>query len=245
MASQINELIRDDGFLLRSTSYGEAHRIVSFLTSRHGRVELIAHSAKKSKRRFAGLLDFVHCLRLEYQPSGGGALGNLLRCELIQSFEQVQANYRKCLLALQWVKLLAEVIRPGQSGSGVFGLLRTGLERLGEPNEELVDFSLRKNLLTLLGYHLELSRCLKCGVHESGVYHFIPEEGGLVCRACHPRRYGISVEANLSSPLASSEARREFRKILDQTFAYHLGVSLEEIDFDELTFSAPAADGAC
>jgi DNA repair protein RecO (recombination protein O) len=47
-------LYRDEGIVLRTHKLGEADRIVSILTPRHGKVRAVAKGVRKTKSRFGG-----------------------------------------------------------------------------------------------------------------------------------------------------------------------------------------------
>jgi len=53
-----------DAVLLRKVDHGEADLILTFFTAVYGRVTAIAYSARRSRRRFAGMEPF-HTLRIE------------------------------------------------------------------------------------------------------------------------------------------------------------------------------------
>src|SRR5262245_59880701 len=69
--------------VLRTRSYGESDRIVTFITEQHGKVTGIAKGAKNSRRRFAGTLEPFVRVRLVFRQRPASDLAFLLRCELI------------------------------------------------------------------------------------------------------------------------------------------------------------------
>ncbi|HKX12649.1 MAG TPA: DNA repair protein RecO, partial [bacterium] len=121
MAAKIAEPIKDLAYLLRSIAYGDDHRILSFLTAGHGRVDMIALGARKSLKRFSGVLDFVHCLDVEFKPNERG-LANLMQCGLRESYPAIRESYEGTVLALQWLGLLAKALPEAQQVAGVFSL---------------------------------------------------------------------------------------------------------------------------
>jgi DNA repair protein RecO (recombination protein O) len=235
MAPKIAEPLKDFAFLLRSVAYGDDHRILSFLTASHGRADMIALGARKSLKRFSGILDFVHCLDIEFKPSERG-LGTLLQCRLEESYPQIRESYEGTVIALQWLGLLAKSLPEGQQVSGVFQLLQEAFRRSAAGNTAWLDVTFRRQLLSRLGFHLDLSRCGRCQTQAAGRYYFLAGEGGLLCAACHrgPERQGLSgvIPENFwSEEVASSGWIVETRWILEESFRSFLGVEIPRTEF--------------
>lgn len=185
MAKKVGESLKDRAFLLRSVPYGDDHRILSFLTESNGRVEAIALGARKSSKRFSGVLDFLHCLEIETQVPSRGGLPQLLRCDLCETFEVVRNDYDSTMVALNWIRTVSRVVPEGQSVPGLFTLLQQGLESLSRHPHDWVDVVFLRQLLGRLGFHLDLSRCAHCHRDNAEAFYFCADEGGLLCDICH------------------------------------------------------------
>ncbi|HCU25753.1 MAG TPA: DNA repair protein RecO [Deltaproteobacteria bacterium] len=216
MAEKISECIRDEAFLLRSTAYGDDHRILSLLTAQNGRVDVIALGAKKSRRRFS-TLDFLYCLEVEYQDSRRGGLHRLAHSELAEDFAALRQDYETTVQALGWLRLLLQVVPEGQHIAGVFSLLRGALRRLRAETREVTHLEFLRELLSRLGFHLELERCLRCSSPEAPHYYFSAEAGGLLCPSCRQTsgKSNMTLHQNFSS-----------HRILAEAFRYHLGAKI-------------------
>ena len=57
------------GIVLRRREYGDFDLIVTFLTQDHGKITLIAKSAKKSAKRFPGILEPFSQLQISFRKS--------------------------------------------------------------------------------------------------------------------------------------------------------------------------------
>lgn len=235
MAAKIAEPIKDFAFLLRSVAYGDDHRILSFLTAEHGRVDMIALGARKSIKRFSGVLDFVHCLNIEFKPSDRG-LATLLQCVLRESYPSLGQSYEGTVLALQWLGLLSKALPEGQQVPGVFSLLQEVFRRSEAEDIAWLDVAFRRQLLSRLGFHLDLSRCARCQGQEAGRYYFSTGEGGLLCAICHrgPERQGLSgtiPESFWEGGDGASGRIADSRWILEESFRSFLGVEISRIEF--------------
>ena len=63
--------------ILRRMDFSEYDYIIDFLTRDHGKISAIAKNAKKSKKRFAGVLEPFSCLDANFAVPKNGR-GNLL-----------------------------------------------------------------------------------------------------------------------------------------------------------------------
>jgi DNA repair protein RecO (recombination protein O) len=232
MVQKVDNLERDEAFLLRSTDYGDYHRILSCLSARHGRLDLMAYSARSSKRRFSGVIDYLNCLKIEFKPHPRGGLAQLVNCELMEGFEKIRQDYQRSIIALRWMRLLSQVLQHGGHIPGLFSCLRECLESLQEKNEDWVDLVFRQRVLTRLGYHLEFTQCARCGLVEAEGFNFLPHDGGLLCSTCAPGRTGLKVEKPFAAYLWILQQEENpwgqasiplARRLLDEGFSELLG----------------------
>lgn len=102
------EIRQQAGIILRKIPYGEADEIVTVLFEGDGVRRLFASSSRKSRKRFAGLIDaFAH---LEFHYSiGASSLGRLQKATEIQT--QIGSRFwEKDLRVFSFFSYLAELI---------------------------------------------------------------------------------------------------------------------------------------
>ena len=63
--------INTSAILLRRIEHGDYDLVVTFLTLNQGKISLIAKSAKKSVKRFGGVLELFSVLDIVYRPGRG------------------------------------------------------------------------------------------------------------------------------------------------------------------------------
>ena len=233
MAKKVGESVKDQAFLLRSVPYGDDHRILSFLTAGNGRIEAIALGAKKSSKRFSGVLDFLHCLDIETQAPRRGGLAQLLHCELREPYAAVRADYEATMTALKWIRIVSRVVPEGQSIPGLFSLLQEGLGSLAAHRREWVDVVFLRQLLGRLGFLLELSRCVECHRDNGMAFFFSAERGGLLCASCHQGPDTMALSGTIPPAFWERESEAEeaeflhlSRGIFAEGFRYYLSVEL-------------------
>ncbi len=191
--------------VISHSNFGEADRYVQFLTQRWGMITVLAKSARKSRRRYAGGLDlFCHDeISLRGEPKGTPYLNELV---VLNSFPHLRENLDKLLMAgkiTQWVKKLADTTNPMPEVYSLLGQTLTLIER--EPDLErleLLYLVFKLKLLLHLGLKPAVEDCVKCDQPVSRGYFDI-EAGGIVCTNCSPNHF-------LSEHLVLSEEDRRF-----------------------------------
>ncbi len=179
--------------LLRRTEVGDSDLVLSLLTAGSGRVSAIARGARSSKRRFGGVLEPFHELKVTLESRPPRDLERLVdaqlalpRLNLVGQLDRLTSAGR----ALGWVR---GVCPPNLPEPEVFDELNSFLDQLDlapssaqatEPSALLVRFGM--NLLSALGWALQLHACIRCNklCPETSPAWLDPRRGGLVCRSC-------------------------------------------------------------
>jgi DNA repair protein RecO (recombination protein O) len=184
--------------LLRRVEYGESDLVITFLTDSIGRVSALARGARKSVKRFGGVLEPMHTLSIAYDDRSGAELVVLREAKLerarpylVTSLERMQAAGQ----ALNWVRKAAPPRTPEPE---VWAAMEALLDHLGDPTDEasprsrLAASGLR--LLSAFGWGIDFERCVSCGkVAKEGQAAMIDAaRGGLVCRDCGGARRRLS-----------------------------------------------------
>ena len=184
--------------LLRRVEYGESDLVLTLLTDSIGRVSALARGARKSVKRFGGVLEPMHTLRIAYDDRSGAELIALREAKLerarpflVTSLERMQAAGQ----ALNWVRKAAPPRTPEPE---VWAAMSELLDHLGDPNDaaqprtRLAESGLR--LLAAFGWGIDFERCVSCGkLAASGQTAAVDAtRGGLVCRNCGGARRRMS-----------------------------------------------------
>jgi DNA repair protein RecO (recombination protein O) len=171
--------------VLQIRDYGEADRLVNFLTPDAGRVTGIAKHAKKSKRRFANCLEPLNRVVLHLSPKPRGELEFLQQGELVNSFPNLRRDLRRLAAAALLAELAGELSAPVEATGAIFQTLNLALELLdgsGEPDSLLPAFLL--HFLKLGGYGPHWQSCRQCGREPAAPLSFSIPQGGVVCGPC-------------------------------------------------------------
>jgi DNA repair protein RecO (recombination protein O) len=183
-------LYRDEGVVLRVQKLGEADRIVTVLTRRHGRVRAVAKGVRRTRSKFGATVEpFSH---VDLQLYAGRNLDIVVQAESLTAYGETLARdysrYTAGTAVLETAeRLTAEEREPSlRLFLLVLGALRTlspkhGVDR--DPSLVLDAFLLRA--MSVSGYAPALLDCARCG--DPGPHRaFSVPAGGSVCPACRP-----------------------------------------------------------
>lgn len=180
---------RDEAIVLRTHKLGEADRIITLLTRRHGKVRAVARGVRRTSSKFGGRLEpFRH---IDLQIIEGRSLDICGQVQQLHAWsEPILTDYERYTagqVMLETVDRLVGV--ENEPALRHFLLLAGALRVLGEgttdgprPAGMILDSYLLR-ALSLAGYSPALDACASCG--RVGPHpHFSPSAGGMVCVNC-------------------------------------------------------------
>jgi DNA repair protein RecO (recombination protein O) len=228
----------DDALVLRSVDYGEADRIVTLLTRKHGKLGAVARSARNSKRRFAGALEGFALLDAEI-ALGSGELARLQSARVVRVFPTLLGDLERMSVAGALLRLCRDLVPERLADAGLFAEVIGMFEALERPRVAPaalhVAFAVR--LLALTGFAPLLAACGGCGKRPAPgrAAEFDPLRGCLVCQACGgaAQRLRGSVRDRLIAAMdgdvvSTAEAswrgdeQQEAKRLLDNFIAHRL-----------------------
>jgi DNA repair protein RecO (recombination protein O) len=174
-------LYRDEGVVLRAQKLGEADRIVTVLTRKHGKVRAVAKGVRRTKSKFGSRLEpFSH---VDLQLYTGRNLDIVSQAESIRSYDYPAYTAGTAVLETA-DRLTSEEKEPSlRLFLLVIGALRALADRTHPAGLVLDAFLLRA--MSVAGWEPALSDCARCA--EPGPHrHFSVPAGGTVCPSCRP-----------------------------------------------------------
>lgn len=174
-------LYKDEGVILKTIKLGEADRIVTIFTRSNGKVRAVAKGVRKTKSRFGARLEpFTHAQLMIYK---GRNLDTITSVDIVRSFDEVRTDYRCLTSAAALVDVVEKMTEERAQSLATYSLLLAGLQSLGAgPCGSIVPAFLIK-ILSISGYHPQLSVCAGCGT-STGLGGFSAAFGGAVCEGC-------------------------------------------------------------
>jgi DNA repair protein RecO (recombination protein O) len=184
-------LYRDDGIVLRTYKLGEADRIISFLTERHGKVRAVAKGVRKTKSKFGARLEPTTHVALQLYE--GRELDIVTQAETIDHFRVIREDLDRLTRAVTLLEAADQVAMEREPNPDLYRMLLGALRALSADDSPLLVAGFHWKLLALEGYRPEVEGCVVCGAPEELVA-FDPIEGGLLCTT-HRRGTRVSPEA--------------------------------------------------
>lgn len=127
------EFQRHRAIVLRRTNYGEADRIVNFITP-DGPVATLAKGVRKQNSKLAGGLELL-CL-VDIVVTKSPKLGRLTSTKLIEFYGEIIKNYDRLQFAYRVLKLVDRYSQ-GISDGAWFDLTKQALTHLNQPTVDL------------------------------------------------------------------------------------------------------------
>ena len=180
-------LYRDEAVVLRTQKLGEADRIVTLLTRRHGRVRAVAKGVRRTGSRFGARVEPF--MQVDLQLHEGRNLDTVTQAETIAPFgERIAADYGRYTAGTAVLetaeRLTSEEREPAlRLYLLVVGALRALADEAHTPSLVLDAFILRA--MAVAGYEPTLDACSRCG--DPGPHRFFAvAAGGVVCPEHRP-----------------------------------------------------------
>jgi len=178
--------------LLRRVDFGDYDVIATFFSFDRGKVSAIAKSAKKSAKRFAGVLELFSALEILCSAGRGKGLPVLQEASVVQPFSKIRLDIIKTAYASYWAEMIYHWTEEGEKQKPLYRLLIHVLDALNSDRMQPAALSIlfQMRFLTLSGYSPEIDRCSFCRMDIEKItdpsYRFDLGRGGIVCSRCVP-----------------------------------------------------------
>ena len=140
------------GIVLTKTDYAETDRILSFLTSGHGKVRAIAKGVRKSKSKLAGGIELFSVSDLTL-IIGRGEINTLISTRLVRHYGNIVKSIERTNLAYELLKIVNKATED-EPEAAYFKLLDQSLAALDDPGLDinLIKIWFDMQLLKLAGH---------------------------------------------------------------------------------------------
>ncbi len=181
-------LLKTPAIALKSRTWGEADRIVTFYTLRFGKLRGVARGARRVKSRFGSALEpFVHA-DLNLFEKGNDPLYRITQADIQESFASLREDLSRMSAAARLANLVDAVSGEGDATGRIFETLLEGFRALIHTTDATLDALVYQiRLLGHTGFQPQTDHCAACGKSCGVTMRFAPGSGGLVCAACERR----------------------------------------------------------
>ncbi|MEO3947408.1 DNA repair protein RecO [Gorillibacterium sp. CAU 1737] len=235
-----------EGIVIRSMEYGEGHRIVSLLTSRMGKISVMARGAKKVKSRLAAVTQpFTYGEYVVY--FGSGQMGTLNQGESIDAHRPLREDLHKAAYSAYLAELVERLTPEREPNGMLFEQVKAALSAIEEDKDSVVILAVMEmKMLAIAGYLPQLEECVSCGSTEGEMVLSVIQ-GGVLCPRCKaqdPSALKLSAKTlrllrlfqrvdlrRLGTTEVSPETKAELRLAMRMFMDLHLGTKWKSRDF--------------
>jgi DNA repair protein RecO (recombination protein O) len=177
-------LYRTEAIVLARMDYGEADRILTIYTPRHGKFRVIAKGSRRPLSKMGPHLEY--CARTRLDLARGRELDVVTAAETVDGHPGLQADLDAFGHACHCCEMLDRLTQDRQENEAAFDLLASSLRLLSDGVDPFhVARHYELALLTILGYRPELYRCVSCGAELMAEANaFSSRRGGMLCPRC-------------------------------------------------------------
>lgn len=146
------------GIVLTRTNFGEADRILTFLTADHGKVKAIAKGVRKAKSKLAGGIELFSISDLTL-IIGKGEINTIISSRLVKHYSHLAKDLDRSNMAYGFITKLNKATQENTEPE-YFELLKTAFEGLDNTsiNPLLSEIWFNMQLLKLAGHKPNLTR---------------------------------------------------------------------------------------
>jgi DNA repair protein RecO (recombination protein O) len=171
-----------EALVLTARDAGSTDKIVTLFSREYGKLVLIAHGVRKSKKRASGsLLPFAHLDVLIAKAKG---LDTLEQWAGKTSFHALSQDLDKMSYASFLSELAAELFPEREVSAAAFDALLRSFQFFLNRNPRLTALAGALKLISLAGLEAVYHACVHCGQLLCADEYFDPLAGGAVCSTC-------------------------------------------------------------
>ncbi|MFO8084834.1 MAG: DNA repair protein RecO [Desulfobacterales bacterium] len=238
--------------LIRRIDHRDYDLILTFLTLDQGKISAIAKYAKKSIKRFSGILELFYILDIVC-IQGKARLPVMKEASLRCPFLNIRCNIVKTAYAGYWAQLVDQWMEEGQKEPRMFGLFQKALKFLDQDtfSPEVASIFFQMKFLAISGIYPNFDQCNQCGLAFDKIKGdkliFDLGRGALMCKSCAVKtRQNILISRGVVKQLLwiteksaekffrirfSVQAQQESLFFLETFVPFHLGIRPKSLAF--------------
>ena len=176
--------------LLRRIEFGDYDLIVTLFSEDQGKTSAIAKAAKKSVKRFPGVLEPFSLINAVLSHGKGRGMPVLKEASLQEPYFKIREDILKTSYASYWVELIYLWMAEGEPQKALYHLINHVLTELnrGEIRVEILSILFQMRFLSLAGFRPNFDHCHTCKTSldqiECALVVADPTRGGIVCDSC-------------------------------------------------------------
>jgi DNA repair protein RecO (recombination protein O) len=244
---------KTSAILLRCVDYGDADLILTLFSHAHGKIGVIAKHAKKSRKRFSGVLELFSNLSIQCRTRRQGGLAVLEEAQIIEPYAALREHILKTAYASYWAELVMVWTEDDQPLAPLYHLLCYALGELnaGRQVDAQLNLAFQMRFMALAGLCPNLNYCCVCRTSLENfkvtAAGFDLPRGGVCCHDCdQPHDLALCLSRGTIKQLQwiaegdlarigrirfSTAALNEAQHFLEAFVPYHLGREPRSLKF--------------
>ena len=176
---------RTKAFVLEKFDLGEADQIFTIFTEDFGKLKVVGKAIRKIKSKLRAGIGLFYLSEIEFIR--GKTRKTLTDAEVVEKFKNLKESPDKLEIIQKISEITASLIKGQEKDNKIWDLLKEAFEKTSrcffDSNKcLLVYYYFLWNLLSILGYQIDLYFCLKCQKKlRPGNLFFNPKKGGIIC----------------------------------------------------------------
>ena len=179
---------RTQGFVLKKTDLWEADQVFSIYTQDFGKLKVLGKAIRKIKSKLRSGAELFYLSETEFIQ--GKTYKTLTDAIVIDKFKNIRSDLERLKIAYQIAETTDNLIGGQERDEEIWNLLTEVFEKLNNYKLQTINYPLIYhyflwNLLSILGYQIDLYNCAVCQKKlVPQKLYFNPEEGGIIDLEC-------------------------------------------------------------
>ncbi len=185
------------GLVIREQSIGEADKLITVLTAKHGLVRSFSRGAKKTKSKKLAATSLLSYSDFTFTKTRDAF--SVEEALVKEVFFELRNDVQKMALAQYFCELAYEFCEEDYESEELLRLFLNSLWLLKENKKspKFIKAVTELRLMSLSGYMPDLVACEKCGEYETEYMSFDFESGKLYCKNCAPQNFCKFINASV------------------------------------------------
>ena len=204
------------GLVIREQNIGEADKLITVLTAKHGLVRAFSRGAKNTKSKKLAATSLLSYADFTFTKTRSAF--SIEEALIKEVFFELRNDVQKMALAQYFCELAYEFCEEDFESEEILRLFLNALWLLKEDKKSpsFIKAVTELRLMSLSGYMPDLVACEKCGAYETEYMYFNSEEGKLYCKNCAPTAFSKCIAFSVVTAMRYV-ALSDFEKIFSFT----------------------------
>lgn len=142
--------LKDAGFVVKRTNFGDADRYLTIFTKHHGKIEVVAKGVRKITSRRAPHIELLN--KITFQAAKGPRNLVLTEVETLATFEFAKNSLERIGALFLVCELVDKLCPIGQPHEDVFELIDSTLGQIEHHESRKTMFDFQLQMISLLGF---------------------------------------------------------------------------------------------